>query len=156
MYLWLCRRQQHQNVWRAWIHQHFPHWCAQNHNRWLGLWKLCSRPVLPEMVCRHGSLWINRLVNITAGCLLKTDILSTTSEELPGPCPWASWGSWTSCSESCSDASGYGDQTRTREIESPEVNDGIPCNATADGNENQSCMVECPGEKYIIEIIQIS
>merc|ERR1712117_211687 len=67
------------------------------------------------------------------------------TEELPSEdCQWASWGSWTSCSESCSAADGTGDQRRTREIGSEAVNDGTPCNAAADGSETRSCTDACP------------
>ena len=54
------------------------------------------------MVCRHGPLWFNRLVNITTGFLLKNDILSTTSEELPPaptPTPPATTTTTTTASE---------------------------------------------------------
>jgi len=67
------------------------------------------------------------------------------TEELPSEdCRWASWGPWTSCSESCSAADGTGDQRRTREIGSEAVNDGTPCNAAADGSETRSCTDACP------------
>ena len=57
------------------------------------------------------------------------------------------WDAWTSCGDSCSARDGTGDQTRTR-TSTAEMNLGTAC-VPADGNDDQSCSVECPGKKIM-------
>ena len=62
-----------------------------------------------------------------------------------GDCRWAPWGAWSSCSDSCTDRTGHGNQIRTRKIAIEVVGNGAPCK-TADATEQQSCSKECPSK----------
>ena len=61
-------------------------------------------------------------------------------------CQWSSWDTWTTCSKTC--GIGFGTRERSRTVQTPAKNDGLPCEGSRDVIEK--CTIKpCPG-KYII------
>ena len=57
------------------------------------------------------------------------------------------WGTWSSCTDSCSARDGTGDQTRTRSPDVNALNGGVDC--TDPTSEDQSCDTVCPGKNAL-------
>ena len=65
-------------------------------------------------------------------------------------CDWSNWSRWTSCSKSC----GGGIREKTRRVQTPARNGGVPCSGS--GSQIESCNdQDCPGRilKQFQEII---